>query len=328
MLRIYPAKINSPLTSTTAPIDEDDDVIPVLDLENLPPGPNEATLGQDRETAEPIQYENKTAETGPGNLTGVTRGFMGAARSWPTSTAVSRKITAYDAEALRQNLNDITVLEDQTEGETLADYDLVRMDSDGSWYLTDGTDSAKVPGLIGIRIGDGRVQTAGKITNPSWTFTPADTAYIGNTPGQISTTPGTYRRTIGQVLAATVINLTPYDGDPTMIGIQIYSGNSSRPVIGVEIAFSAVIQTEFAVASYDWDFGDESTHSTEKAPRHTYTTPGDYDVVLTLTDSQENTWTNHYTLHVYPRPSSAHQGKYGSQQPITRIAHAITIVNT
>jgi FOG: PKD repeat len=328
MHRIYPAMVNSPLTSTTAPIDEDDNVIPVLDLAKLPEGPNEATLGEDWQTAEPIRYEDKSAETGPGNLTGVTRGFQGTARAWPTSTAIARRITAYDAMSTRENLNDITVLEDQTEGETLADYDLVRLASDGSWYLTDGTNSTKVPGLVGIRIGSGRIQIAGKVTNPSWTLTPADTTYISNTPGQISTSPGTYRRKIGQVLTATSIILAPYEGDHTMIGIQIFSGNSSRAVIDVEIAFSAVIQTEYAIASYDWDFGDESTHSTEKAPRHTYSAPGDYDVVLTLTDSQAKTWTEHYTLHVYSRPSVSHQGKYGSQQPITRIAHAITIVNT
>jgi PKD repeat protein len=38
------------------------------------------------------------------------------------------------------------------------------------------------------------------------------------------------------------------------------------------------------VAAYNWDFGDGST-STEQNPQHTYATPGDYTVTLTVTDA-------------------------------------------
>ena len=39
-----------------------------------------------------------------------------------------------------------------------------------------------------------------------------------------------------------------------------------------------------AVASWDWDFGDNSTHSTDKSPAHTYAQAGPYHVKLVVKD--------------------------------------------
>ena len=43
------------------------------------------------------------------------------------------------------------------------------------------------------------------------------------------------------------------------------------------------------VASYDWDFGDGSTHATTAKPNHTYTSAGSYNVTLTVTDNDGGT---------------------------------------
>ena len=64
MEELYPVIPNSPRTTLTAPIDEDDDEIQVAELSILPPGPNEATLGLDPATAETVRYEDKSAESG------------------------------------------------------------------------------------------------------------------------------------------------------------------------------------------------------------------------------------------------------------------------
>jgi PKD repeat protein len=44
-----------------------------------------------------------------------------------------------------------------------------------------------------------------------------------------------------------------------------------------------------SIISYDWDFGDDSPHSTDKNPTHIYTTCGVYTVTLTVTDGGGHT---------------------------------------
>jgi len=55
--------------------------------------------------------------------------------------------------------------------------------------------------------------------------------------------------------------------------------------LGIAISFLA---EAFAIncsgtATYDWDFGDETAHSLEQNPNHTYTHPGAYHWILTVT---------------------------------------------
>lgn len=98
MLNMYPAIVNSPLTSLVRDIDDSQTTIEVTDASKLPDGPNIAVIGRG-ENAETIIYEAKSGNI----LTGVTRGFQGTARSWPYATEVARYFTAYDYDALRQN---------------------------------------------------------------------------------------------------------------------------------------------------------------------------------------------------------------------------------
>jgi len=57
---------------------------------------------------------------------------------------------------------------------------------------------------------------------------------------------------------------------------------------GEDVWFEAQVAGGFAPYSYEWDFGDGVT-STSERPRHAYRSPGDYTVSLTVTDDRGNT---------------------------------------
>lgn len=97
---MFPAIANSPATELSAAITDIQTTITLLDASKLPDAPNIATIGVD-ETAETVRYEGKSGN----DLTGVTRGFSGtAAKAWAVGVGVARYFTAYDADALRENV--------------------------------------------------------------------------------------------------------------------------------------------------------------------------------------------------------------------------------
>ena len=53
------------------------------------------------------------------------------------------------------------------------------------------------------------------------------------------------------------------------------------------------------IASYDWDFGDESAHENTSEASHAYTTAGTYTLTLTVTDDQDGTGTDSMQVTVY-----------------------------
>jgi PKD repeat protein len=74
-------------------------------------------------------------------------------------------------------------------------------------------------------------------------------------------------------------DITPENNAPTAVisanGLSATSGFAPLPV-----DFSADVST---VSLYEWDFGDGST-STEEAPSHIFTSPGTYEVTLTVSN--------------------------------------------
>lgn len=102
-MEMFPAAANSPATELTAAITDVQTTVSVLDASKLPDAPNIATIGVD-ESAETVRYEGKSGN----DLTGVTRGFSGTtAKAWATGVGVARYFTAYDADALRENVADV-----------------------------------------------------------------------------------------------------------------------------------------------------------------------------------------------------------------------------
>jgi hypothetical protein len=335
METLYPGKINSPATTLSSGISESSIAIPVTELSVFPAAPNTATIGEDA-LAETILYTGMSGATGAGNLTGITRGFQGTARSWDTGTRIARTFTAYDYDSLIGNIKDVTVLEDQTAGATLSIYDVVYLKTDGKWYKTDANSLTTTNGLIGVSLGNVSidetvdVQVSGNITNPSWSLTTGKPIFISDTTGAISNTPGANPRQIGYSVSSSCINLTgKYNESTIQVGIIIYNDNINHLVVYVPISFSAMYFSVYPIVSYDWDFGDSTTHSTELSPVHMYTAVGIYDGILTLTDSQGNTKQAHYTLNVHDTPTYCIQGSYNSDSEIIQFtSHSITLTST
>lgn len=101
MQTMYPGMVNSPQTELASAIDDSQTTIPLLDATVLPAAPNLATIGTG-EDAETVLYEGVDGN----DLTDVTRGFQGAAKAWNAGTKVARNFTAYDYDALRENVED------------------------------------------------------------------------------------------------------------------------------------------------------------------------------------------------------------------------------
>jgi len=98
---MYIGLANSPVTELSAAIDNIQTTISLVDASKLPAAPNIATIGSD-ETAETVLYTGKTGN----DLTGVTRGFEGVAKSWGVGSKVARNFTAYDHASFKGNIED------------------------------------------------------------------------------------------------------------------------------------------------------------------------------------------------------------------------------
>ena len=99
---MYPGIANSPQTELAAAIDDSQTTISLVDASLVPPAPNIATIGSD-ETAETVLYTGKTGN----DITGVSRGFEGTAKSWSVGMKVARNFTNRDYEALTNNIGDL-----------------------------------------------------------------------------------------------------------------------------------------------------------------------------------------------------------------------------
>jgi C1A family cysteine protease len=60
-------------------------------------------------------------------------------------------------------------------------------------------------------------------------------------------------------------------------------------LINEAVEFTGDAAGEHPPFTYLWDFGDDTT-SEEQNPSHTYTTPGEYTVILTVTDDNDNSY--------------------------------------
>lgn len=102
MKTMYPAQANSPGTELAAAIDAIQTTIPLVDASRLPAAPNLMAIGSD-DSAETILYTGISGN----DLTGVTRGFQGEAKSWVAGSKAARYLTAYDIDSMRKNIESI-----------------------------------------------------------------------------------------------------------------------------------------------------------------------------------------------------------------------------
>jgi len=171
---MYPGQVNSPHTELASAIDDEQTTIPLLDASVLPDPPNLATIGTG-EDAETILYTGVSGN----DLTGVTRGFQGAAKAWNAGTKVARNFTAYDYDALRQNVEEVAGEVATVQGDVSA------IQSDISDIRTDIGDMSTVPTTSKVVAGaiselfqfvsDGKSAIAAAITDKGVPTSPTDT---------------------------------------------------------------------------------------------------------------------------------------------------------
>ncbi len=137
----------------------------------------------------------------------------------------------------------------------------------------------------------------GTITEWYWTFGDGTVSSQQN-PTHTYTSSGTFTVTLkvtnnfGQTntdtTSATIQELSPDQNLPVADAGGPYSG-----VVGTPITFdgSGSNDEDGTIVSYVWNFGD-STTGTGVSPTHTYTIPGNYSVILTVTDNESLTHSN------------------------------------
>jgi hypothetical protein len=113
-LVMYPGLANSPQTELSAAINNTVVTISLVDASKVPAAPNLVTIGTD-ETAETILYTGISGN----NLTGVTRGVEGTAKSWSIGAKVSRNFTNRDYATLKGNVEDLDTRAVAHEAETV-----------------------------------------------------------------------------------------------------------------------------------------------------------------------------------------------------------------
>jgi outer membrane protein assembly factor BamB len=78
--------------------------------------------------------------------------------------------------------------------------------------------------------------------------------------------------------------------------LEAHAEGPEHGLINVPVQFTGSASGGYPDYSYHWDFGDETT-STEQNPAHTYTNPGNFTVMLTVTDDEDNTSSD--TIWIY-----------------------------
>ena len=142
--------------------------------------------------------------------------------------------------------------------------------------------------------------TGDSIATFAWTFgdggsgSGANVSHVYSTAGSFTATL-TVTDTHGATGRATrTISVNPNQA-PTA-SMQFAPGCGTAP-LAVAFDGSRSSDADGTVASYAWDFGDGSS-ATGATPTHTYTNPGSYTVVLTVTDDGGSTsqWTDSITI--------------------------------
>jgi len=147
---LYAGQVNSPNTTLSSGIDDDDTTIPVTELGVFPAGPNLATIGTGS-TAETILYTDKSAATGSGNLTGCTRaydsdGTYGVAASWTSGEVIARNFCEHDWATIKNNAEDLNTR-------------LATGSTDNAIIRADGTGGTTVQGSSAVVDDNGAIYT-------------------------------------------------------------------------------------------------------------------------------------------------------------------------
>lgn len=147
----------------------------------------------------------------------------------------------------------------------------------------------------------------GVIAGYVWTFGDGSPVSTVPNPSHTYAADGTYTATLvvtdngGATGSATVTvtvgtaNLPPN----AVAGADVTDGDAP---LDVQFDGSSSDDPDGTVVAYDWEFGDGSSTSTDESPLHTYTTPGSYVALLTVTDNEGATNTDSVAITVGEPP--------------------------
>ncbi|MBT4540841.1 PKD domain-containing protein [Candidatus Woesearchaeota archaeon] len=81
--------------------------------------------------------------------------------------------------------------------------------------------------------------------------------------------------------------ITVYVGDQTELSANIVANTPTEGLAPLTVEFGVEVTGGVGPYSYEWDFNDGSPIVTNENPVHTFNEPGDYVVILTVTDSAD-----------------------------------------
>jgi len=158
--------------------------------------------------------------------------------------------------------------------------------------------------------------STGDVESRSWSFGDGGTA-TGASPTHTYTSPGTYTVRL-------TVNAGEPDEDEATRQITIsnappkpsFSYTPLAPTVGQAVSFDAADSYDpygGSIASYSWDFGDESDTASGQTTSHTYTGNGTYTVTLTVTDNEGATATTQKMVTVNPAGAHAPTAQFSYQ---------------
>ena len=242
--------VNSPITVLTSSITSEDTTIPVGQLSVFPAAPNQATIRSATDPSidpETILYTGKSAASGVGNLTGVTRQFdnngtYGLTKAWESGDYISRNFTYYDFTSILSEIDNIKsgsslatdhtyngIYAEQTVGSTLAFGTCVILKSDGKWYEAVNSSEESCVGDVGIVVeypsiaedATGSILKIGYVRDDDYNWTIGSPLYISNVSGTLTHTiptgAGTFVRKVGIAVTADILWFFP---DTTVVEIS------------------------------------------------------------------------------------------------------------
>ena len=141
--------------------------------------------------------------------------------------------------------------------------------------------------------------TSGNVTGWAWDFADGGTSNVQN-PTHTYTTSGTFNV---QLIITTNNGCLDTVVVPVIVSpLPVAAFTTGNGCLNVPTAFTD--NSIGALTSWDWDFGDATTHSALQNPNHTYTVDGTYNVTLIVFTGANCSDTITQTVTIYPLPAA------------------------